>query len=215
MGVIKGSGRREMEDLRRAPDSESRAFVNNLEVILRRVAGSSLQEIDRLVGELQTIRELVETEGLSLKHRSTLNVALVCNVLPTLTLCDGELALNARTMGKSAQMLWSKQLAFTITPKSGPMRSMETLLDANRAISEDLPKGSSKRHQWFSAGTLLVRASITGSTADIQKATDALVKALDSEGWMSRGVSTPVLLRSSSRLSSEDLRVASITRSPY
>ena len=124
MGVIKGSVRREMEELRRAPDSESRAFVNNLEVILRRAAGSSLQEIDRLVGELQTIRELVETEGLSLKHRSTRNVALVCNVLPMLTLCDGELALNARTMGNSTQVHWSKQLAFTITPKSGPMRSM-------------------------------------------------------------------------------------------
>ena len=29
--------------------------------------------------------------------------------------------------------------------ESGPMRSMETLLDANRAISEDLPAGSWKR----------------------------------------------------------------------
>ena len=75
------------------------------------------------------------------------------------------------------------------------MRSMETLLDANRAISEDLPRGYTKRHHWFSAGMLLVRASYTGSAADIQKATDAVVNALE-EGWMSRGASTTVLLRS-------------------
>jgi hypothetical protein len=96
-------------------------------------------------------------------------------------------------------MHWTEQLAYTITPKSGPMRGMETLLDANRAISDDLPKGFSKRRRWFSAGMLLVRASITGSAADIQTATDALLKAVESEGWMSRGVSTPVLLRSPTR----------------
>ena len=93
-------------------------------------------------------------------------------------------------------MHWTEQLAYTITPKSGPMRRMETLLDANRAISEDIPREVRKHHQWFSAGTLLVRASITGSAADIQKATDAVLKAVESEGWMSRGASTSVLQRS-------------------
>ena len=39
-------------------------------------------------------------------------------------------------------MHWEKRLAYTITPKSGPMRRMETLLDANRALSTDLPRGS-------------------------------------------------------------------------
>ena len=93
-------------------------------------------------------------------------------------------------------MYWNEKLAYTITPKSGPMRGMETLLDANRAISEDLPRGYTKRHHWFSAGMLLVRASYTGSAADIQKATDAVVNALEREGWMSRGASTTVLLGS-------------------
>ena len=96
-------------------------------------------------------------------------------------------------------MHWSKELAYTITPKSGPMRRMATLLDANRAISEDLPPGFSKRHQWFSAGMLLVRASITGSDPDILRATEAMLKAIDSEDWMSRGASTQVLLRSPPR----------------
>ena len=80
MGAIKGftdpeRGKRELEDdlrdsvrsevatLRRAPDSESEVVANNLGAILQRVAGSSLQEIDRLVSELQSIRDLLETEG--------------------------------------------------------------------------------------------------------------------------------------------------------
>jgi len=89
-------------------------------------------------------------------------------------------------MGRILAMHWSKQLAYTITPKSGPMRSMETLLDANRALSNDLPKGFLKRDNWLAAGKLLVHASETGAAADIQRATDELLKVVESEGWMSR-----------------------------
>ena len=81
---------------------------------------------------------------------------------------------------------WSKQLSYTITPKSGPMRRMETLLDANRALTDDLPKGFLKRDHWLAAGKQLVHASETGAERDIQKATDELFKAIESEGWMSR-----------------------------
>ena len=80
MAVIKGfsepeRGRRELEDelcdsvrrevasLRRAPDSESQASASHLEAVLQRVAGSSLHDIDRIVGELQILRERLETEG--------------------------------------------------------------------------------------------------------------------------------------------------------
>ena len=71
MGLIKGFSDpedelydavyREVASLRRAPDSENQTFANNLET-LRRMAGSSVLEIDRLVGELQTLRDLLETE---------------------------------------------------------------------------------------------------------------------------------------------------------
>jgi hypothetical protein len=60
---LRDSVRSEVATLRRAPDSESEVVANNLGVMLQRVAGSSLQEIDRLVGELQSIRDLLETEG--------------------------------------------------------------------------------------------------------------------------------------------------------
>jgi hypothetical protein len=87
-------------------------------------------------------------------------------------------------------MHWSKQLAYTITPKSGPMRSMETLLDANRAISEDLPRGFLKRYHWLAAGKLLEHASETGRDADIKSAADEMLNAVQREGWMNRGLST-------------------------
>jgi hypothetical protein len=83
-------------------------------------------------------------------------------------------------------MYWAKELAYTITPKSGPMRKMETLLDANRALTNDLPKSSRKRPHWLAAGMFLVRASETGTEADIRRATDELVNALEYESWMNR-----------------------------
>jgi hypothetical protein len=88
--------------------------------------------------------------------------------------------------GRILAINWAKQLAYTITPKSGPMRSMGTLLDVNRALTNDLPKGFLKRDHWLTAGKLLVHASETGDERDVQKATDELVKAIESEGWMSR-----------------------------
>ena len=84
------------------------------------------------------------------------------------------------------RMHWTTPLAYTITPKSGPMRRMETLLEANRALSNDLPRELFKRDHWLAAGKLLMHASETGAGADIQRATDELLKAVESEGWMSR-----------------------------
>ena len=59
---LRDSVRSEVKTLRRAPDSESEA-VANLGAMLQRVSGSSLHEIDRLVHELTSIRDLLESEG--------------------------------------------------------------------------------------------------------------------------------------------------------
>ena len=89
-------------------------------------------------------------------------------------------------MGRVLVMHWTKELTYTITPKSGPLRRMETLLDANRALSADLPKGFLKRCHWLAAGKLLVHAAETGRDADIKRATDELLNAVEREGWMNR-----------------------------
>ena len=88
--------------------------------------------------------------------------------------------------GRILALNWSKQLAYTITPKSGPMRRMETMLDANHALTNDLPEGFLKRDHWLAAGKLLVQASETGAEKDVKQATEELVKAIEREGWMSR-----------------------------
>ena len=80
MGVIKEFtgpewGKRELEDelydsvrrevaVLRGPDGgECVAVASALGGVLQRVGDSSLQEIDHLVGELQAVHDLLETEG--------------------------------------------------------------------------------------------------------------------------------------------------------
>jgi hypothetical protein len=83
-------------------------------------------------------------------------------------------------------MYWTKELSYIIAPKSGPMRKMQTLLDANRAMSKDLPFGYLRRKHWLIAGESVVNAAETGAENDIRLATDELLKALEAEGWMTR-----------------------------
>jgi hypothetical protein len=83
-------------------------------------------------------------------------------------------------------LYWDKDLAFKIAPKSGPMRVMETLLDANQALLNDLPKGSLQQPHWRAAAQQLARASETGEQAGIQDTTAALLRAIEQEGWMTR-----------------------------
>ena len=83
-------------------------------------------------------------------------------------------------------MYWNKELTYWITPRSGPFRSMKTLLDANHALSQDLPWTFLKGPYWLLAGALLLLAAETGSAKDIQRATDGLLRAIELEEWMSR-----------------------------
>jgi hypothetical protein len=83
-------------------------------------------------------------------------------------------------------MHWGSKLSYVITPKSGPMRSMETLLDANHALSKDLPMAMLRLPHWYEAGKLLLAAAETGDDHDIEFATNKLLAAVEAEGWMSR-----------------------------
>jgi hypothetical protein len=62
-GEIREFVRRDGASLRRAPENDSELVANNISTLLQRVAGSSVQEIDGLISELQTLRELLQTEG--------------------------------------------------------------------------------------------------------------------------------------------------------
>jgi hypothetical protein len=62
-GEIREFVRRDAASLRRSPESDSDLVANNISSLLQRVAGTSVQEIDRLIGELQNLREMLSTEG--------------------------------------------------------------------------------------------------------------------------------------------------------
>ena len=83
-------------------------------------------------------------------------------------------------------MHWGKELAYLITPKHGPLRSLDTLLQAKQAILEDLPKGYMKRPHWRAAGWAILRAADSGTDEEIKRASDVLLQAATAEGWMTR-----------------------------
>jgi hypothetical protein len=62
-GEIREFVRRDVATLRRNPESDSEIIAGNISSLLQRVAGTSVQEIDKLIGELQTLRDMLATEG--------------------------------------------------------------------------------------------------------------------------------------------------------
>ena len=84
---------------------------------------------------------------------------------------------------------WDTLLTFVISPKSGPLRKMVTLHDCQQAIIADLPTGFLRRAHWLKAGKALVTAAEIGKPSDIECVFDAIVAALDEEGWLPQGVS--------------------------
>jgi hypothetical protein len=70
-GEIREFVRRDGASLRRAPESDSELVANNISSLLQRVAGTSVQEIDRLIAELQTLRDLLQNEGQRVQREIT------------------------------------------------------------------------------------------------------------------------------------------------
>ena len=62
-GDIREFVRRDVATLRRQPENDSEMVASNISSLLQRVAGTSVQEIDKLIGELQTLREMLAAEG--------------------------------------------------------------------------------------------------------------------------------------------------------
>jgi hypothetical protein len=58
----------------RSPEVESEVVANSIGSLLQRVAGSSVQEIDQLIADLQTLRALLESEGKRV-HRNIIDYA--------------------------------------------------------------------------------------------------------------------------------------------
>jgi hypothetical protein len=70
-GEIREFVRRDATALRRAPETDSELVAHNITTLLQRVAGTSVQEIDRLITELQSLRELLQQEGARVQREIT------------------------------------------------------------------------------------------------------------------------------------------------
>lgn len=79
---------------------------------------------------------------------------------------------------------WYEPLPNVITPKRGPLSPMTNLIETRKALL-DLPTGYLRRAHWLTAGKALLTAAETGKPADIQRVYDAIVVALEAEGWLS------------------------------
>jgi hypothetical protein len=62
-GDIREFVRRDVATFRRQPESDSEMVASNIGSLLQRVAGTSVQEIDRLISELTTLRDMLHAEG--------------------------------------------------------------------------------------------------------------------------------------------------------
>ena len=63
-GEIREFVRRDVAtSLRRQPESDSEIVANNINALLQRVAGTSVKEVDKLIVELQTLRDMLQTES--------------------------------------------------------------------------------------------------------------------------------------------------------
>src|SRR4029453_19527910 len=62
-GEIREFVRRNFASVRQQAENDGEVVANNISSLLQRVSGSSVQEIDRLIGELQTLRDMLQTEG--------------------------------------------------------------------------------------------------------------------------------------------------------
>jgi len=61
--------RRDGEGLRRAPETDSELVANSVVTLLQRVAGTSVQDIDGLISELQILRETLQEQGARVERK--------------------------------------------------------------------------------------------------------------------------------------------------
>ena len=61
--------RRDGASLRRAPETDSELGANSVVTLLQRVAGTSVQDIDGLISELQILRETLQEQGARVERK--------------------------------------------------------------------------------------------------------------------------------------------------
>ena len=94
-GEIREFVRRDVvTNLGRQPENESEMVTSNLNSLLQRVAGTSVQEIDNLITELETLRDMLRSEAARVQ----------CEIVQYSTLTQGALQ-STKTIAESLTQL--------------------------------------------------------------------------------------------------------------
>lgn len=78
---------------------------------------------------------------------------------------------------------WLVPLSRPIAPTSGPLREMHNLLDARRAIEEDLPIYLHDTIRWGVVRRALILAAKLNTLDQVERASRLLATAIKNEGW--------------------------------
>jgi hypothetical protein len=83
---------RDVAPLRRTPEADSEVVANDISTLLQRVAGFSVAEIDRLMSELQTLRDLLHSEGARVQRQIAVYAHLNQSVVQSTKIISESLA---------------------------------------------------------------------------------------------------------------------------
>jgi len=84
---------RDLATLRRQPESGIEIVTSDIGALLKRVAGTSVQEIEKLISELQTLRERLHTKGERVQREIVEYTTMSQAAMQSMTIIAGSLAL--------------------------------------------------------------------------------------------------------------------------
>ena len=61
----------EEEVLNRVPESDDERVANNISSLIQRVTGTSVEEVDRLIAELESLREMLQDKAVCIQREIT------------------------------------------------------------------------------------------------------------------------------------------------
>jgi hypothetical protein len=126
----------------RGPEAESEVVADSIGSLLKRVAGSSVQEIDRVLAELESLRNLLQSEGARVQREIAEYAHLSQSAMQT-TNVIAETIAKLKTDpsnldgGDEAKLLWGQEScraatglrpdggAVSLVPQDGEPRRME------------------------------------------------------------------------------------------
>ena len=91
---------RDVAPLRRTPEAAGEVVANDISTLLHRVAGFSVAEIDRLMSELQTLRDLLHSEAARVQRQIAVYAHLNQSVVQSTKIISESLA---KSKNKSAR----------------------------------------------------------------------------------------------------------------